>query len=329
MFCQQCGNNVPEGSAFCPVCGASAQPQAAPAPQAYAAPQGYAAPAPQYAAPAQQPYPQQGYAPVQQPYPQQGYAPAQPGYPQQPYYPAAPAQPSAMSKAFAAFTAVLKGVFSKDVVKTVGNQAKSTGMEWLIGIIISVLTFALATPINVLEGISQMVRKVGGGLGGMVLKYIRFPFFSFFGASLLIGILVLAALTVGVWLVAKLVSKKEVPFTCALNLVGAATLPLSICYAANMLLGLIWVPLAIAVSIIAMIMTLILLYVGFQKLEKPVVSPFYPYAALTAVVVIVAVLMGFLLYKAVITGWVGNIAGNALGGLGGLGGLGDLGDLFG
>ena len=140
MFCQQCGNNVPEGSAFCPVCGASAQPQAAPAPQAYAAPQGYAAPAPQYAAPAQQPYPQQGYAPVQQPYPQQGYAPAQPGYPQQPYYPAAPAQPSAMSKAFAAFTAVLKGVFSKDVVKTVGNQAKSTGMEWLIGIIISVLT---------------------------------------------------------------------------------------------------------------------------------------------------------------------------------------------
>ena len=282
MFCSQCGNPIPENSAFCPKCGTPVNGQTPTAPVA-----------------------------------------------------TIPAQPSAAAKAFNDFLAVLKGVFSTDVVKTVGAQAKSTGLEWLYCVILSILSFALATSVNILEGTSQLLKEVAGGFGGQLLEYMEFPFFSFFGASLLIGILVLAAVTGGIWLVAKLVSKKNVSIICTLNLVGAATLPLSICYIANMLLGLIWFPLPIAISVVALIMTLILLYAGFQKLEKPEVSPFYPYAALVAVAVIVAALMSFLLYKAVITGWIEDLTGSILGGLGdlfgqgGLGGLGGLGDLGG
>lgn len=291
MFCQKCGNALADGSAFCPACGTAinAQPSATPAPEAFT-PQG---------------------------------APEQ-GYPQQSHYPTAPAQPSAAAKAFSGFVNVLKGIFSKNVVKVIGSQAKSTGPEWLIGIIISILSFALATPVNILEGFSQLIKDISGGLGGMVMKYIQFPFFSFFGASLLIGIVVLAAMVGGIWLLAKLVAKKNVPFICVLNLVGAATLPLSICYVANMLLGLIGIFLPIAVSVVAIIMTFVLLYVGFQKLEKPLVSPFYPYTALTAAVVVIAVLMSVLLYKAVITDWVGVLTSSALSGLGDLANMGGL-----
>ena len=72
MFCNNCGAQIPDGSPFCPSCGAQQAQQAQQ--QAYQQqPQGY-----------QQPYQQQGYQQqaYQQPYQQQAYQ--QQGY-QQPY----------------------------------------------------------------------------------------------------------------------------------------------------------------------------------------------------------------------------------------------------
>jgi len=80
MFCNKCGNQIPEDAMFCPVCGA---PKAAPQPEAQPWPQ---QPQAQQAWP-QQPWPQQPQAQqpqAQQPYPQQPYA--QQPYQQQPYY---------------------------------------------------------------------------------------------------------------------------------------------------------------------------------------------------------------------------------------------------
>ncbi len=64
MFCEKCGNQIPDNATFCEKCGAptnatpGAGPYAAPPPRPaapqYAAPQ-YAAPPPQYAAPAYAP----------------------------------------------------------------------------------------------------------------------------------------------------------------------------------------------------------------------------------------------------------------------------------
>ena len=222
------------------------------------------------------------------------------------------AAPSAASTMFKSFLNILKGVFSKDAVKTVGAQAKNTGFEWIIGIVLAVLSFALATPVNIVEGFTQLIKEAVGEMGSYILDYIELPFFSFFGVSLLIGAMVLGTVVAGLWLLAKLVTKKNVSWVCVLNLVATATLPLSACYITNMLLGLIWVPLAILVSNVALIMTLVLLYAGFQKLEKPEVSPFYPYSAFVAVVMIVACVLSFLLYKGVITSWFGELAGGSL-----------------
>ncbi len=230
----------------------------------------------------------------------------------------AEAKPSAAMKVLNSFLAILKGVFSKDIVKTVGAQAKNTGYEWIIGIALSVLAFALATPVNILQGFTQLIKSVAGEMGSYVLQYIQFPFLGLLGVSLVIGIAVVGVVVAGIWLLAKLVTKKNVSWLCVLNLVATATLPLSVCYIANMLLGLIWLPLAMVVSVTALCMTMVLLYAGFQKLEKPVVSPFYPYTAFSAVVVIVAFALSFLLFKGVFTDWATGIAGSAIGSLGSL-----------
>ena len=82
------------------------------------------------------------------------------------------------------------------------------------------------------------------------------------------AIVVLAVVVLGIRVMATIVTKKNVSWICVLNLVGAATIPLSACYIVNMILGLIWVPITVFVSIVALLMTVILLYVGAQKLEK-------------------------------------------------------------
>ncbi len=238
---------------------------------------------------------------------------------------------------FASFLAILKSVFSKNVVKTVGAQAKNTGKEWMIGGALSVLSFALAFALNVLEGLDALISfaldSAAGSMGamgammsqvkGQIMDALAYPFFSFFGAGLLVGLITFAAAVAGIWLLTKLVAKKDASWICVLNLVATATIPLSACYVANMLLGLIWFPLPIVISLLAMCMTIVLLYVGFQKLEKPEVSPFYPYTALVAVLVVVAFGIGSLVFKGVAEAWLGRIM-STVGGL-----LGNSMDIFG
>lgn len=198
----------------------------------------------------------------------------------------AAAKPSVFMQLLNSFLAILKGLFSPNVVKTVGEQAKNTGLEWAFGIGLAVLSFAFALPVNVLETAAVFDGEE------------NFPFFGFFGMGLLFSILVLGATVAGIWLLAKLVTKKNVAWPCVLNMVATATIPLSLCYIANMILGLIWWVLPYVVTIVALFITVILLYAGFQKLEKPEISPLYPFTGLVAAVVIIALLFGALLFKA-------------------------------
>lgn len=204
------------------------------------------------------------------------------------------AQPSVFMVLLNKFLAIFKSLFTPNVVKVVGEQSKNTGLEWVFGIALSVLSFAFAMPVNILQTVSQMTDGAAND---------EFPFFSFFGASILVAILVLGAVVAGLWLLTKLVAKKNVPWPCVLNMVATATLPLSLCYIANMLLGLIWWSLPVLVSIVALFMTGLLLYAGFQKLEKPEVSPFYPFAVFLLAVVVIALVFSTLLYKGSCNVW--------------------------
>ena len=242
--------------------------------------------------------------------------------------PAAPVAPAAGSTVFKDFLGMVKGFFSKDVMKTVGVEAKSTGKEWIVALALSVLMFALATTVNVIEMV--------GSTGFKMMGYMGAGFFKIFGIGLLVGLITAGATFGAVYLLMAAFMKKKVSPMAILNLIGVATLPLTVCQVLNMLLGVIWFPLVVVASIVAVLMSVLMLYVGVQKMEKLDKSPFYPFVLVLALVIIVAGLFGYLLYKGVATtalaglmmGGVGDLMGGLMGGMGDLGGLmGGLGDL--
>ena len=193
----------------------------------------------------------------------------------------APAEPSAFSVACGKFLGILKGVFSADATKTLATQAKNTGLEWIFGLSLAIVTFVLYRVIAVAHAASYF----SGG-----------AFFQHFAKNLFLSIFVLGAVLFGMWVMTKLVTRKDIPWLCILNVLGTATLPLSACCLLNMLLCLLWAPLAAFVSIIGQVMSLLLLYTGFEKLEKPAISPLYPFTLVTVFALLVEQLMRYILF---------------------------------
>lgn len=236
--------------------------------------------------------------------------------------PAAVAPQKAQNPMFNNFLNNVKGVFSKNTVKTVGEAAKSTGMEWIIAMAISAVVYAFALAVNLKQIIMSVIKSVVGGYASMVSSFI-----NVFGTGFLYGLLIslgtFFVMSVLIFGTMKLVFKKDVKFTAVLNLVATASLPLTAVYALNMLLGLIWAPLVFVFSAAGLVATVVLLYVGMQKLEKLESSPFVAYTGIWAIIIALVVIIVCVAVKSAI--------GDALGGLasGLMGGLGDLSSLMG
>lgn len=266
MFCSKCGNQIPEGAAFCSVCG-TAVTQPAPSAQ-----------------PAVQPVVQPPVQPVMQPL-------------VQPQAAAQPAKPNVAVEVLKDFLKVVKGVFSKDAVKTVSSEAQSSGFEWIVMLGLWMVTFILSLAVN----IQQML--------GAAADYI-----DIFGKAILanwaIAVVAGAATVFGIYGLLKVLFQKDVHLMAVLNMVGTAMLPLTAAYLINMLLGLIWVPLVTIVSFTALFMTIVLLYVGIQKLAKLDKSPFYAFHLLMGVVVFITVVVSYLCYKSVFSSAVSSMFGS-------------------
>lgn len=309
MFCKNCGAPLNDDAKFCPSCG---NVVAAPAPQ-----------------PEVQTVPAQPVQPVQPVQPAQPVQPGQPVY-QQPVYqaPVAPAQPN---PAVTNFVAALKSFFVKPMA-TVAGAAKSSTHEWALLAGMNVLVYALATAVVGLEMITQLLNALLGGLGGMVDLGGFYPFFGVLGVGLLVGVASYFVVALGIWVLVTQIFKKQATFINVLNMVAVATLPMTAISAANMLFGLIYAPLTFLLFITAFVMTAICLYNGMQKLDKLDKSPFYGFAVIMAVGIIVAVMLSTLHLKA-FEAALADLMGSALGSLGSmLGGsssaLGGLGGLF-
>ncbi len=210
MFCPNCGNENPDGAAFCAGCGmaiaaASApvsQPAAAPvapAPQQPVAP----APQPQYAAAPVAPAPQQPAAPA--PQPQYAAAPVtQQPAPQQPVAPAAPAskQPSDRIP----FGQHFKNIFSAALHPVTGPaeivpKYKSTGdaiiLTAIVCVICAVVNAFSSTIIDVIDYFRYPLIYDGFDLVGSIVKDCTFPF-VYYAVRIagLAGLLVLGGLIV-------------------------------------------------------------------------------------------------------------------------------------
>ena len=326
MNCSKCGNPIPEGSAFCLTCGTPAAPAQAPAGYGtYAAPAqapvGYDAYGNPVQAPAQAPVGYDAYGnPAQAPVP-----PAPVGYDAygNPIY-AAPAAPKGPGP-FANFLPSLKGFFSKNLVEAVANALKSNGLEWIIFGGASILMFAIALIANVgcaigqiIPGYNMLPAEAKNMVGGMI-PYVLI-FFLFF----LLGAVVYGLLSLGVFLIGGKFCDEKPSFFGALNLVGLAALPVTAVYTLNLIVGLLSVWICAVLSIIAIIVSLLLVYAALAKTASPDKPLFIGYAIVVSAVVVVALVLAWFFVSTIFNNATSSALSGMMGGSNALSAFGDL-----
>lgn len=285
MFCKNCGNQLADNAMFCGNCGTPVS-----APQNFEAEATVLltdAPSVENTVTEAQPVQQAPVKPVQ-PVQQVPVQPVQQMPVQQVVYVNKPSKPSFFQVAFG----YIKGFFSANITKTIETAAKSKGLEWLVFAIASVFVFAVSMTLNV----------------KYVFEYASIgTLFSLWFANIFIGTLAFGGLAALVFATMRVIFKKNVSFFAALNMVGYATFPITLVLSANVIMGLIYVPLAVILYLVALIASFCLVYIGMQKLDKLEVTPFVAFVVIVAIVVSTVALIGGAIY--------GEIIGNVFGGL--------------
>lgn len=313
MFCEKCGNNISDNALFCSACGApvpKAETAGADVKSEEAVNGAQAAPS-AATAPVQTPPVQTATVqtpPVQTP-------PAQTQPVQAPYM-QAPAAPSQTNIIFSAVGEYIKGFFSGRVTQTVASAAKSKGLQWLVLALANIIIFMISATLNVKYALwsNTIVDVVASRL---------ISIWAVLFANLFIGAAVYFALGGLIFGAMRLVFKKPVPYSSVMNMVGYATLPLTMAFIANIILGLIYIPLSLIVYTVAVIMSFCMLYIGIQKFDSLQKTPYFIFMAIVAITVALALLLTFILYGAIIRSGVAYGAGSLIDGLSDLGGATD------
>lgn len=313
MFCEKCGNNISDNALFCSACGApvpKAETAGADVKSEEAVNGAQAAPS-AAAAPVQTPPVQTATVqtpPVQTP-------PAQTQPVQAPYM-QAPVAPSQTNIIFSAVGEYIKGFFSGRVTQTAASAAKSRGLQWLVLALANIIIFMISATLNVKYALwsNTIVDVVASRL---------ISIWAVLFANLFIGAAVYFALGGLIFGAMRLVFKKQVPYSSVMNMVGYATLPLTMAFIANIILGLIYIPLSLIVYTVAVIMSFCMLYIGIQKLDSLQKTPYFIFMAIAAITVAIAFLLTFILYGAIIRSGVAYGAGSLIDGLSDLGGATD------
>ena len=282
-FCKFCGNKLEPGALFCPKCGNKLD----------------------------------GTAPAKQ---------------------ASAGQPQIISETLG----TLKTFVTKSPDAAVSRAAKSTGLSWTIFGGLSILAFMFALPTNIHQflyntamSVFRKTMNAAGALGnipGNYMSQVRSGVRQGIGQihnwglgllwSLLIGAFVFFGLSFAIFGAIKLIHKKDVKLFSVFNMVSVAALPLTCVYLLNLLIGLIWVPLAMILTACAAILSLILLFNGFQKLAAFDKRPTLTFVGCVCAVVVVIGLIGAIVISSKISGLAGAIAGGIGSGIGsGIGGL--------
>ena len=197
---------------------------------------------------------------------------------------------------FANFLPELKALFSKNPTKIASVAAKSTGFEWAIWALISLFSFAFSAALFPL----QIIKDMAGSIGSSALGELEYPFGGLFGISLLIGLISYVVFAIGFWGLNCLIHKKLIHPCKSLNVLSGAMIPLIIVQLLNMVLGLMWIPLTVYTTLFAVILLVVLLYVGVQRIEKIETSPAWLFTAIVALLMGLVLLIGGSIYGAMI-----------------------------
>ena len=201
----------------------------------------------------------------------------------------------------------LKALFSKNPTKVASVAAKSTGFEWAIWAFLSLFSFAFSAAIFPLQIIKDLAGSIGSSLGEM-----EYPFGGLFGISLLIGLISYVVFALGFWGLNCLVHKKLIHPCKTLNVLSCAMIPLILVQFLNMILGLMWIPLTMYTTLFGVVLLVVLLYVGIQRVEKIETSPAWVFTAIIALLIGLVILIGGSIYGAVIKAAIEEMAGSLM-----------------
>ena len=202
------------------------------------------------------------------------------------------------------------------MTQTVASAGKSRGLQWLVLALANIIIFMISATLNVKYALwsNTIVDAVASRL---------ISIWAVLFANLFIGAAVYFAPGGLIFGAMRLVFKKPVPYSAVMNMVGYATLPLTFAFTANIILGLIYVPLSLIVYTVAVIMSFCMLYIGIQKLDTLQKTPYFIFMAIAAITVALAFLLTFVLYGAIIRSGVAYGTGSLIDGLSDLGGATD------
>ena len=220
----------------------------------------------------------------------------------------------------------LKTFVSKSPDAAVGRAAKSTGLSWTIFGGLSILAFMFALPTNIHQflysTVMGTVRKMAGAIPSSYMSQARsaarqgIKQIHNWGLGLLwsflIGAFVFFGLSFAIYAAIKFIHKKDVKLFSVFNMVSVAALPLTCVYIVNLLIGLIWVPIAMILTGCAAVLTLILLFNGFQKLVAFEKRPTLTFAGCVGCMIVIVGIIAGIIISAKLNGLIANIGSSSL-----------------
>ena len=241
---------------------------------------------------------------------------------------AAPVAPRANT---ASLPPILKRLFEqivgfftkKDPVGVVSHSITDSTWSGAILLGFGAIVTAMASMVNFNQTINMLYKEVTGTVPDSISEI--YPSWTTLGLSLLSAV-VIALVTVGMLFVtANFIAKKPLSLCGAVNMVAYASLPLIGAFLLNMILGLIWVPLAIALTAVAALATILILYASFRKIGGFEKAPVGCFMIVGATVTVFTMLFTYIWINAGIEATVEKSASFILALLSGLFGGGSLG----
>lgn len=176
---------------------------------------------------------------------------------------------------------IYRGIFSKNTVPTIEKAAHESHILWLILLLISAFLNAFSF---------NMVVRVGMDMGKALSDYFDMGYFSTFLVAFAYQIIVFFVFT-GIMMGVMALCKQQASFGCTANMVAAAMIPLSAASLINLILGIFWVQGALFVFGLACVASLVLIYIGMQKLGDFVTQSVWSYLLFIALSTIVTALV--------------------------------------
>jgi hypothetical protein len=181
------------------------------------------------------------------------------------------------------------------------RAAKSNGLEWIISLAAAFLFFSLSFAFTFPQFYLGLFRIMGAGNSPISLFYQRIAnYAACWGTNLLVGLFSMGVTFGALFLLVKVIYKKNVGLFQLLNVWGMAAMPLCVAYVLNMVVGFIWWPFPLIILMVAAVMSGLLLCMGIRKLCDEDRKPLYGMVGLSAAVITLSFLFGIAMYAALI-----------------------------